>query len=119
MAKRFIISEEERSDIRSRYDLINEDEMFGGINSCSNTLLNLIKKNLEYGLPKTNVLQVINVKGTPKVGGITVKTGSSIKLVEKITMNNGDEINFKGINGWGAGTVRCEDNQIKFFLSWD
>jgi hypothetical protein len=118
MTKRFIISEEERSDIRSKYNLINEDEMLSG-GVCTNTLLNLINKNKDYGSPKTNSLQVIKVKGLNKVGGVVVKPGSSIKLTEKITMNNGSEINFKGIQGWGAGTLRCEDNQIKFFLSWD
>jgi hypothetical protein len=119
MAKRFIISEEERNDIRSRYNLINEDEMMGGANSFTDTLLNAIKKNPDYGLPKTNALQVIAVKGAPTVGGIVVKTGSAIRLTDKVTMKLGEAIEFKGINGWGAGKLRCEDNQIKFFLSWD
>jgi hypothetical protein len=119
MSKRFIISEEEKNDIRSIYGLVNEDEMIGGSKGCVDTLLNVIKKNPDYGLPKTNALQVIEVKGTPTVGGIVVKRGSAIRLNEKVTMKTGESIHFKGINGWGAGELRCEDNQIKFFLSWD
>jgi hypothetical protein len=119
MAKRFIISEEERNDIRSRYGLVNEDEMMGGAKKYTDTLSNTIKKSPEYGLPKTNALQVWEVIGVPTVGGIVVKRGSSIRLNEKVTMKLGEAINFKGINGWGAGKLRCEDNQIKFFLTWD
>lgn len=119
MSKRFIISEEERNDIRSRYNLINEDEMMGGAKNYTDTLSNTIKKSPDYGLPKTNALQVIEVKGVPTVGGIVVKSGSAIRLNEKVTMKLGESIDFKGINGWGAGKLRCEYNQIKFFLSWD
>jgi hypothetical protein len=118
MAKRFIISEEERTDIRSKYNLINEDsEMFPNA-ICTDTIEHLISLT-DYGRPNTNRFSVISIKGDCKVNGVPLRIGSTISLKDKITMKNGSELNLKGIEGWGAPTIRCTGNKMVLLLSWE
>ena len=120
MSKRFIISEEERSDIRSKYNLINEDiDMFNNPSStCSDTISHLLSLTKD-GTPKVNSFTVIKTKGDSTVNGVPLRIGSNVSFKDKITMKNGAEINFKGINGWGAPTIRCSGNKMVLITSWE
>jgi hypothetical protein len=76
-------------------------------------------KNTNDSKIKTKTYMVRAVTGNVTVNGNKISKKSIIKPTDKITMNDGDEIVFEIISGFGQVILSFKNNMPDIRVSWD
>lgn len=97
MGKRLIISEEERNEIFSKYQIIEEQAQAGFTISSI--------RDVKYPDMIKKIYKIANLNGRVAINGVTAKIGDMIKPSDKLSMDNNAFIQFEPIPGFGQVTL--------------
>jgi len=93
MGKRLIITEEEKNEIFSKYQVI-EEQLSNGFTISS-------IKDVKYPDMVKKTYKIAIIKGKITINGVTGNVGDTIKPTDKLTMTNNAIVHFTNIPNYG------------------